>query len=445
MFVGLELKRQKYNEKHHKSAVIIQARARTMLARKEFAKRKSFLLDGIHPAHLSLHISHKNHPLSFHNAANRLALEAKFKRARAMSDHPESSPENTRKEIFHVLWLMLLWVVLLLLGGFFFYSMEFEKAELRLTAARSELEDLKEFFEHNETIMEYLKNHRLVLAGLEEGGLRNNWNYGASVYFAFTIATTIGYGNFAPTETISQVFTVIYGIISIPIAGYILVAVATEVLTFFTYAYLLMYDKVELTFDELDADHGGFLDHAEMRRGLEELKIDFTEEDFVRLMQIVDENGDNQISKDEFKEAVRLLHADLSEVSGRSSQMKITLVLVLVLIGLGSVYFAIAEGWGYGQALYFSFVTLSTIGLGDFTPATQVSYIVLYIFTLTGLGLLAVFINLVAAFAEGVRKEAQRLSKRALLRVKSSVLHKDNGEPSSADGGRNTMRRRSVG
>ena len=259
------------------------------------------------------------------------------------------------------------------------------------------------------------------------------------MYFAFTIATTIGYGNFAPTSTISQLFTVIYGIVAIPIAGYILVAVATEVLKFFTYVYLLMFDKVNLTFDELDEDHGGFLDHVEMRRGLEELQIDLSDDDFTRLMEIIDEDGNNEISKEEFKEAVSLLHADLSEVSGRSSQMKITIVLVLVWVGLGSLYFAIAEDWGYGQALYFSFVTLSTIGLGDFTPSNQVSYIVLYIFTLTGLGLLAVFINLVAAFAEGVRKEAQRLSKRALIKAKRkaqevrlSFPKEINGKPSSA-------------
>ena len=438
MFVGLELKSRQYNERHHKSAVVIQAHGRAMLARKEFGRRRSVLLDDIHPADLTLHISNAKNV--WKNAAGKVALEAKFKRARAMSDHPESSPQTTRKEIFHVLWLMLLWIALILMGGLFFYLMEFEKAELRLKAVRSELEDLKEFFAHNETIMEYLKNHRLALAGLEEGGLPNDWNYGASVYFAFTIATTIGYGNFAPTSTISQLFTVIYGIVAIPIAGYILVAVATEVLKFFTYVYLLMFDKVNLTFDELDEDHGGFLDHVEMRRGLEELQIDLSDDDFTRLMEIIDEDGNNEISKDEFKEAVSLLHADLSEVSGRSSQMKITIVLVLVWVGLGSLYFAIAEDWGYGQALFFSFVTLSTIGLGDFTPSNQVSYIVLYIFTLTGLGLLAVFINLVAAFAEGVRKEAQRLSKRALIKAKRkaqevrrlSFPKEINGKPSSA-------------
>lgn len=43
------------------------------------------------------------------------------------------------------------------------------------------------------------------------------WTFPSSVLFAFTILTTIGYGNVAPTTTIGQVFTMVYGAFGIPL------------------------------------------------------------------------------------------------------------------------------------------------------------------------------------------------------------------------------------
>jgi len=38
---------------------------------------------------------------------------------------------------------------------------------------------------------------------------------------------------------------------------------------------------------------------------------------------------------------------------------------------LGALVFAKLEGWSYWIAFYFCFVSMSTLGLGDFSPETQ--------------------------------------------------------------------------
>lgn len=53
---------------------------------------------------------------------------------------------------------------------------------------------------------------------------------------------------------------------------------------------------------------------------------------------------------------------------------QITLYLVpaaVVLIFLPSCLFTYFEGWSYSVSVYYSFVTLSTIGFGDFIPTFQ--------------------------------------------------------------------------
>ena len=46
----------------------------------------------------------------------------------------------------------------------------------------------------------------------------------------------------------------------------------------------------------------------------------------------------------------------------------INLIIMFLFIFGGSVIFMLAEDWELGSAVYFSFVTLTTIGFGDMWP-----------------------------------------------------------------------------
>lgn len=57
---------------------------------------------------------------------------------------------------------------------------------------------------------------------------------------------------------------------------------------------------------------------------------------------------------------------------GLITQITLTLVPAsLILIFLPSCLFTYFEGWSYSVSVYYSFVTLSTIGFGDFIPTFQ--------------------------------------------------------------------------
>jgi voltage-gated potassium channel Kch len=72
------------------------------------------------------------------------------------------------------------------------------------------------------------------------------------------------------------------------------------------------------------------------------------------------------------------------------------------LLLTGTIFYWRAEDWTIIQALYFSVVTLTTIGYGDFTPTSAGTQIFTIIYILTGLG---VFVALLASVAEQYIKQ----------------------------------------
>ena len=49
----------------------------------------------------------------------------------------------------------------------------------------------------------------------------------------------------------------------------------------------------------------------------------------------------------------------------------INLMLIALYLGLGALIFSSWEGWEVITAYYFSFVTLSTVGFGDYVPGNR--------------------------------------------------------------------------
>lgn len=67
--------------------------------------------------------------------------------------------------------------------------------------------------------------------------------------------------------------------------------------------------------------------------------------------------------------------------------------LAILILATRTVFYKFAENWPWIDALYFSAITLTTVGFGDLTPTTPISklFTVLYIFV--GIGIIFAFIN----------------------------------------------------
>lgn len=93
-------------------------------------------------------------------------------------------------------------------------------------------------------------------------------------------------------------------------------------------------------------------------------------------------------------QSYRLLRA-LVRIVGEPEGRALTLLVALQLLG-GTLFYTLVEGWRWLDALYFSVVILTTVGLGDLAPATDAGKIFTAVYVLTGVGVLLSFVTLVA-------------------------------------------------
>ena len=80
----------------------------------------------------------------------------------------------------------------------------------------------------------------------------------------------------------------------------------------------------------------------------------------------------------------------------RDPETKALPVVVGILLVSGTMFYWSVEDWTLIQALYFSVVTLATVGYGDLTPTSEFSRIFTMIYIFIGLGVLVLFLSSLA-------------------------------------------------
>ena len=66
-------------------------------------------------------------------------------------------------------------------------------------------------------------------------------------------------------------------------------------------------------------------------------------------------------------------------------------LMALALLAVGTVFYTNVEGWSPLDALYFSVITLATVGYGDLVPRTAAGKIFTMVYLLLGIGVIVVF------------------------------------------------------
>ncbi|EGB08852.1 hypothetical protein AURANDRAFT_14019, partial [Aureococcus anophagefferens] len=158
------------------------------------------------------------------------------------------------------------------------------------------------------------------------------WRPISSFYFTLTLFTTVGYGNFAPRTDLGKVFVCCFTLIGM------IYAFAT---------FNMFGERVAYSLRKLG------------RR--------------------IDE----------------MVHARRHGLSDRGFALAVSLCCAAYLV-FGAWLAMAVEDFSFGNGLYYAICTLSTLGLGDYTPGIETrSLVVAWIYITVGLGLLGCTVRII--------------------------------------------------
>ncbi|KAH0631458.1 hypothetical protein JD844_005790 [Phrynosoma platyrhinos] len=157
-----------------------------------------------------------------------------------------------------------------------------------------------------------LRAHRHGAALLRNGttdGAPSNWDFASAFFFASTLVTTVGYGYTTPLSDAGKAFCIFYALLGVPFTMLMLTATVQRLVATFT---------------------SGPLEYLAQRWGYN-------------------------------RRALSCGHLFLLAVG----------VLVAFFLVPAAIFSTLEESWSFLDAFYFCFISLCTIGLGDYVPGEQ--------------------------------------------------------------------------
>jgi potassium channel subfamily K protein 1 len=143
------------------------------------------------------------------------------------------------------------------------------------------------------------------------------WTFGETIFFSGTVLTTIGYGNVSPQTKGGKLFCMLFAICGIPFTLILLTALIERLMTIWRSFLLYSSEKLQHLFQNWR---------------------------FTSTLTII-----------------RILFAFIF----------VLFVLIFFMLIPAAIYSSI-EGWSYLNSFYYCFISLSTVGLGDYVPGDGV-------------------------------------------------------------------------
>ncbi|CAO4380297.1 unnamed protein product [Caenorhabditis nigoni] len=257
--------------------------------------------------------------------------------------------------------------------------------------------------------------------GLEEPVVETVWTFWMSFLYAGTIFTTIGYGNIACKTRAGQIATMVYAFVGIPIMLVMLTSLNNFLLKWIKIitnglSDILLYIGVRLGITVIRQDEvQKRLRYTKFAKKMKEWKLSNHGAPSSIAISSSEENRLNSTPEDDEEEEMVLDPPVLS-----------TLFATVAWIMLSAAVFCLFEDWTFFTSFYFCFISLTTIGLGDVTPANPEYMIATFGVVIVGLSMLTVCIDVIKEkLAQMYMALLQKLLQEYMEAVKS-------GDPNAA-------------
>uniref|UniRef100_A0AAF5PVW1 Potassium channel domain-containing protein n=1 Tax=Wuchereria bancrofti TaxID=6293 RepID=A0AAF5PVW1_WUCBA len=208
----------------------------------------------------------------------------------------------------------------------------------------------------------------------------NEWPFIDSLFFAFALITTIGYGNITPKTFAGQMFCIFFAAFGVPLT------------------LLIIADLGKFISRIIFACNDRF--NNEIKRLLRKrFKMIICYHKSSKLLY--EENDNNEINGQKNNDDKQINGTDakseMSDDNEQSSRTLALLVLFFIYVIAGSLLLSSYEPeMPFFTAIYFSFITLTSIGLGDIVPQRRTYMAITILYITVGLALSTIAIEIAA-------------------------------------------------
>uniref|UniRef100_A0A915MF91 Potassium channel domain-containing protein n=1 Tax=Meloidogyne javanica TaxID=6303 RepID=A0A915MF91_MELJA len=268
--------------------------------------------------------------------------------------------------------------------------------------------------EHLFWLMDYLNLTQVI----EERSENSPWTWMGAMFYAGQLYTTIGYGLPATQTSGGRLASIIYIMIGIPLFLIIL----AEVGKLLSRGLRKLYKKMH----KMKRIPEAARKMSEPMKAIYHMTTSLASTAVGPLaLQILNANNEEEKLEAKRKAEIKAL-AKASKGEKKSFPIPWALTILIVWILFSAALFCIWESeWGYINSVYFFFVSISTVGLGDLVPTKPDMMIVNFFMILIGLALLSMCVNLIQ---EALQKLIERLIEQYIDEIEKIAAVVTNNE-----------------
>ncbi|XP_018326230.1 uncharacterized protein LOC108737689 [Agrilus planipennis] len=245
--------------------------------------------------------------------------------------------------------------------------------------------------------------HAAHEAGVHSYSGQRSWSFRNGVMYCLTLITTIGYGHITPQTTTGRALTIVYAIIGIPL---FLIAL-TDFGKLFTRGIKFVWSFVRRIYYTGNCRRARKTAHMkEIFKGAQMMYEIAT----LRRPSVFgpgtteDPENPNQTANTDTPTTPALSNFEIDDEF--NLPISVAIFILVVYIFLGAIIYWVWEEWDFFAAFYFVFISMSTVGFGDFVPRNDICMIFSIVYLCFGLALMSMCFNVVQVKLSDTFKEA---------------------------------------
>ncbi|XP_069836083.1 potassium channel subfamily K member 18 [Dendropsophus ebraccatus] len=352
--------------------------------------------------------------------------------------------------------LVLSLVLYSVLGAIMFYELE-KSAHNETEAQKSVLEDLRNVSMAKLTYEEFEGPAKKLISKYNNATIK--WTFLSSLFFCFTVFSTIGYGRMAPITNVGRIATMIYAAIGIPLMLLLLADLGDILAVFMSRSYNYILDALHRCYEQKSCKpnrsssqkrHSGRssvvstmdsqvsikpLNLTDILKNQASVKNSYLQLKNLRIFELlIMKDAENILPLKgpyvrcyscpelEIKQTPHpaLLNFDKlgEEIDQLDVPIGIIIFVVMAFIMLGALILPLWEKWDTLEAFYFCFITLTTIGFGDVFPEHPNFFLLLSVYTILGMAIICMAFKL-------MQNRMVCLYKRCITCVSGGQVHRE--------------------